>query len=404
MEKNLKPVSAWPRRQQHLSPPPIPANMPNIATDHRQPRQTYILPRWAPHDNVFFMRISDSTNLPAPGITTNGLAPAAIETRDIATKNLASENLEIDDLANADLTPQILPLAVLGAPPFMPVETILPPPSSTPSAVVLSSPHAGRIYPAEFITASIADITALRGLEDFGVDCLIGGVREAGITCISNRITRAYIDVNRPVDALDHSMFNRAPSDNAKRDNDKPNGGTLSRHVRAGYGLLPRLTAGREVIYRQLLPVDEIDQRIALVHTPYHQAVEAALTAANDRFGRYLLIDCHSMPSHDQHEKPLADIVLGDLHQSTLDRAIAKVLAAEIIAAGFSIAWNHPYAGGYITKHYGRAATRQQSVQIEINRRLYMTRKYTLDPAGAARVAALLSRLGTVLSDLMARA
>ncbi|MFZ9134838.1 MAG: N-formylglutamate amidohydrolase, partial [Candidatus Puniceispirillaceae bacterium] len=363
----------------------------------------------APHDNVFFMRISDSTNLPAPGITTNGLAPAAIETRDIAAKNLASENLEIDDLANADLTPQILPLAVLGAPPFMSVETILPPPSSTPSAVVLSSPHAGRIYPAEFITASIADITALRGLEDFGVDCLIGGVREAGITCISNRITRAYIDVNRPVDALDHSMFNRAPSDNDKRDNDKrnddkPNGGTLSRHVRAGYGLLPRLTAGREVIYRQLLPVDEIDQRIALVHTPYHQAVEAALAAANDRFGRYLLIDCHSMPSHDQHEKPLADIVLGDLHQSTLDRAIAKVLAAEIIAAGFSIAWNHPYAGGYITKHYGRAATRQQSVQIEINRQLYMTRKYTLDPAGAARVAALLSRLGTVLSDLMARA
>ncbi len=121
------------------------------------------------------MRISDSTNLPAPGITTNGLAPAAIETRDIAAKNLASENLEIDDLANADLTPQILPLAVLGAPPFMPVETMLPPPSSTRSAVVLSSPHAGRIYPAEFITASIADITALRGLEDFGVDCLIGG-------------------------------------------------------------------------------------------------------------------------------------------------------------------------------------------------------------------------------------
>ncbi|MGA0310832.1 MAG: N-formylglutamate amidohydrolase [Candidatus Puniceispirillaceae bacterium] len=355
------------------------------------------------------MRISDSTNLPAPGTTTDGLAPTAIETRDIAAKNLASENLEIGGLANADLTPQILPLAVLGAPPFMPVETILPPPSSTPSAVVLSSPHAGRIYPAEFITASIADITALRGLEDFGVDCLIGGVRAAGITCINNRITRAYIDVNRPVDALDHSMFNRAPSDNDKRDNDKrdndkPNGGTLSRHVRAGYGLLPRLTAGREVIYRQLLPVDEIDQRIALVHTPYHQAVEAALAAANDRFGRYLLIDCHSMPSHDQHEKPLADIVLGDLHQSTLDRAIAKVLAAEITAAGFSIAWNHPYAGGYITKHYGRAATRQQSVQIEINRQLYMTRKYTLDPAGAARVAALLSRLGTVLSDLMARA
>ena len=36
--------------------------------------------------------------------------------------------------------------------------------------MVLSCPHAGRIYPAEFIAASIADITDLRGLEDFGVD------------------------------------------------------------------------------------------------------------------------------------------------------------------------------------------------------------------------------------------
>ena len=334
-----------------------------------------------------------------PGMTPHRLAPTAIQPHDIAAENTAARNLETDQVANADLAPQILPLAALGTPPFTPVETILPPPHITPSAVVLSSPHAGRIYPAEFIASSIADITALRGLEDFGVDHLIRGVRTAGITCISNRITRAYIDVNRPVDALDHSMFSHAPNNQ-----DSGSNGTISRHVRAGYGLLPRLTAGREVIYRQLLPLDEIDQRIALVHTPYFQAIEAALAAAKDRFGRYLLMDCHSMPSHDQHEKPLADIVLGDLYQTTLDQAIAKALEAEITAAGFSIAWNHPYAGGYITKHYGRAATCRESVQIEINRRLYMTRKYTLDPAGAARVATLLNRLGLVLSDLMARA
>jgi N-formylglutamate amidohydrolase len=177
-----------------------------------------------------------------------------------------------------------------------------------------------------------------------------------------------------------------------------------SRHVRAGYGLLPRLTAAREVIHRQLLPSDEVESRIALVHKPYHQAVQAALATAFSHFGCSLLIDCHSMPSHDQHDKPLADFVLGDLHHSTLDPAIGDLLAKIITEAGYSLAWNHPYAGGYITKNYGRAATRQQSIQIEINRRLYMTRKYTLDQQGSENIAALLARIGAVLSDKLAKA
>jgi N-formylglutamate amidohydrolase len=177
-----------------------------------------------------------------------------------------------------------------------------------------------------------------------------------------------------------------------------------SRHVRAGYGLLPRLTAAREVIHRQLLPSDEVESRIALVHKPYHQALQAALATAHSNFGRSLLIDCHSMPSHDQHDKPLADFVLGDLHQSTLDPAIGDLLAKIITEAGYSLAWNHPYAGGYITKNYGRAATRRQSIQIEINRRLYITRKYTLDQHGSKNIAALLARIGAVLSDKLANA
>ena len=146
-----------------------------------------------------------------------------------------------------------------------------------------------------------------------------------------------------------------------------------------------------------------MESRIALVHNPYHQAVQAALTAAHRHFGQSLLIDCHSMPSHDQHDKPLADFVLGDLHQSTLDPAIGDLLAKIITEAGYSLAWNHPYAGGYITKNYGRAATRQQSIQIEINRRLYMTRKYALDQQGSKNIAALLTLIGTVLSDKLAK-
>ncbi len=293
----------------------------------------------------------------------------------------------------ASFGPIILPLISLQPAVFSAVETLRPPDHARASSVVLSCPHAGRIYPAEFIAASIADITDLRGLEDFGVDQLISGALNQGIPCVTNKITRAYIDVNRPVDALDHLMLSSPPASN----NVKP-----SRHVRAGYGLLPRLTAAREVIHRQLLPYDEVESRIALVHKPYHSAVQAALINASSKFGRAILIDCHSMPSHDQQNRPLPDIILGDLHHSTFDQKIGKMLTSLIEDTGFSVTWNSPYAGGYITKNYGRANSNQQSIQIEINRRLYMGGKYELKGEGVKRVSSLITKLCVALSDMPA--
>jgi N-formylglutamate amidohydrolase len=312
----------------------------------------------------------------------------------------SGELSDLSETANTNPNPSsfgpvILPLISLQPTTFSAVETLSPPDHAGSSAVILSCPHAGRIYPAEFIAASIADITDLRGLEDFAVDQLISGALNYGIPCVTNKITRAYIDVNRPVDALDHLMLKSPPAGN----NAKP-----SRHVRAGYGLLPRLTAAREVIHRQLLPHEEVENRISLVHQPYHSAVQAALSNALSKFDRAILIDCHSMPSHDQQNRPLADIILGDMHHSTFDLKIGKTLTSLIEKAGFSVTWNNPYAGGYITKNYGRAKSNQQSIQIEINRRLYISRKYELDEEGVKRVSNLMTKICAVLSDLTAKA
>ena len=335
---------------------------------------------------------------PAPQLT-DGLSettPAEFlpKSVDMHSGELTSLLKSADTNTNsASFGPIILPLTSLQPATFSAVETLHPPDHAGASSVVLSCPHAGRVYPAEFIAASIADITDLRGLEDFGVDQLIGGALNHGIPCVTNKVTRAYIDVNRPVDALDHLMLCSPPASNHV----KP-----SRHVRAGYGLLPRLTAAREVIHRQLLPHDEVESRIALVHQPYHSAVQAALSDAYSKFGRAILIDCHSMPSHDQQNRPLADIILGDLHHTTFDRKIGKMLTSLIEDSGFSVAWNSPYAGGYITKNYGRANSNQQSIQIEINRRLYMSRKYELNDEGVKLVSSLIAKLCAALSNIPA--
>ena len=264
------------------------------------------------------------------------------------------------------------------------------PGQSAKSAVVVSCPHAGRYYPETLVTAGSVGIEALRDLEDFAVDRLLNGLSCSNIAGISSNIARAYLDVNRPEDALDPAMFDE-PVSAAKQ----------SRKVMAGYGLLPRLTGARSLIHDHLLPADEIQQRIALAYRPYHSQLKQLLDNARQQHQRYLLVDCHSMPDVDHQNKRLPDVVLGDCHGRTLAPDIGKALDDHIRALGFSLGWNNPYSGGFITGHYGASKGSGQSLQIEINRALYMRHPHKLDKNGAARVTALLTAILTFLDTLI---
>lgn len=267
-------------------------------------------------------------------------------------------------------------------------------------ALVVSCPHAGRLYPADFVATSALDLAALRDLEDYAVDWLIEGMLAHNITAITNHVGRAFLDVNRPADALDKIMF--ANSIDAA---------TPSRQVKAGYGLLPRLNAARMPIHNAPLSIDEARQRLEMVHAPYHQMLAATLDNALAQHGHYLLLDIHSMPQTDRLGRPLADFVLGDCLGTTIDAALGHKISRFITDHGFSVAWNKPYAGGHITCAYGRINSPRQSVQIEINRALYMTtapmpanpahNHMTLKADGAERVARMLGALGAMLADML---
>lgn len=267
-------------------------------------------------------------------------------------------------------------------------------------ALVVSCPHAGRLYPADFVATSALDLAALRDLEDYAVDWLIEGMLAHNITAITNHVGRAFLDVNRPADALDKIMFANGI------DAAEP-----SRQVKAGYGLLPRLNAARMPIHNAPLSVDEARRRLAIVHAPYHQMLSATLDTALAQHGHYLLLDIHSMPQTDRLGQPLADFVLGDCFGTTIDAALGHKISSFITDHGFSVAWNKPYAGGHITRAYGRINSPRQSVQIEINRALYMTtapipsspthKQMTLKADGAERVARMLGALGAMLADML---
>ena len=261
--------------------------------------------------------------------------------------------------------------------------------------VVASCPHAGRDYPATLTETATLPVGQMRGLEDFGVDHLIAGLAAQGITTVINKIARAYIDVNRPVGAVDATMFDTPV------EADKP-----SRHVTAGYGLIPRLSAMRQPLYAYPLPAGEVKHRLSFAHLPYHSMLSAQIAAVKTKHGHCLLLDFHSMPPSDRTNRQLADIILGDCRGKTLDPELGDAIAGFFIDEGLSVAWNEPYAGGFITREHGRIGTPRQSIQIEINRSLYMrdarlsVREPHAVPEQIKHIAAVINRFGAFLVKL----
>ncbi len=261
--------------------------------------------------------------------------------------------------------------------------------------VVASCPHAGRDYPLTLTEAATLPVAQMRGLEDFGVDHLIKGLATHGITTVINKIARAYIDVNRPAGALDTTMFDTPV------EADKP-----SKHVSAGYGLIPRLSAMRQPLYACPLPAVEVKHRLGFAHLPYHSMLSAQIAAAKAKHGHCLLVDFHSMPPCDRTNRELADIILGDCLGTTLDPELGDAIAGFFTDEGLSVAWNEPYAGGFITRQHGRIGTNNQSIQIEINRTLYMldARVSVHEPYGVPKeikhITALINRFGAFLVNL----
>ena len=259
-------------------------------------------------------------------------------------------------------------------------------------AVVASCPHAGRGYPAGMLAAASQPVEALRGLEDFGVDCLLPGLAGSGITTLVNRLARAYLDVNRDAAALDATMFDG-----------KVAARPPCHHVRAGYGLIPRLTAARKPIYDGRLDAAEAARRTEVSYTPYHAALAELTSAAMARHDSVLLVDFHSMPGFDRLNNALPDIILGDGYGATLDRKAADLVTEFFRKEGLSVTWNHPYAGGHITRSNGDARTSRQSLQVEINRGLYMNGIDRLNVKRASALRQTVTSFGAFLAAMAAK-
>jgi N-formylglutamate amidohydrolase len=259
------------------------------------------------------------------------------------------------------------------------------------SPLVLSVPHAG-VSTAGFDAAMVPSLD-VRNDADLFVDRLYGVAADApapegawtGPYVVAN-LSRFVCDMNRDPDDVSAQAVPQHP---APRNAD-------------GRGFIWAVTTDGRPTMSRPLTLGEWQARQA-VHAAYHEAIREALRQARARFGFAVLLDGHSMPSvgrtgHKDPGRPRADIVPGDRDGTSCAPALSRLVESHFRARGYSVAFNEPYKGGFITAHHGRPHDDIHAIQIELRRDLYMDEsQFTLLPAGAARLQQTLRELLTAL-------
>ncbi|GAB4464647.1 MAG: N-formylglutamate amidohydrolase [Burkholderiaceae bacterium] len=265
-------------------------------------------------------------------------------------------------------------------------------------ALVLDSPHSGREFPGDF-DAAVSEFD-LRDGEDCYVDELYLPATELGVALLAARFPRTYLDANRHRGDVDLDLieggrwpYEYAPSGKAK----------------IGKALIWRTLDDGRPIYSRKLGVDEVLRRIERCHTPYHAALRELIDAAYARLGVVYHVNCHSMPAvgGTQGEggagKPRADFVLGDRDGTSCDPAFTEFVRAALAAMGYEVKINDPYKGVELVRAYSNPRTGRHSLQIEINKRLYMDEATRKKHAGFATLQKDLAALVAALADYARR-
>ena len=232
--------------------------------------------------------------------------------------------------------------------------------------LVLDSPHSGTGMPADF-GAALPE-AELRDGEDCFIDALYLPATEQGIPLLAARFSRTYLDPNRHVGDIDLDLL-----DAAWPDVYQPSG-----KARIGKALVWRLLDDGRPIYSRKLTVQELRQRIARYHAPYHLALRRLLDAAHARHGVVYHLNCHSMNpvsglmGEGPTGQPRADLVLGDRDGSSCAPEFTEFVRAWLAGRGYDVAVNKPFKGVELVRAYADPAAGRHSLQIEINKRLYM--------------------------------
>jgi len=249
---------------------------------------------------------------------------------------------------------------MLEAPPFNVSE-----PTGPIAPVVVDSPHSGMIWPADFAPAAPRE--AILTTWDAFVDELWADAPQSGATLLAANFPRAYVDANRAMSDIDPTLLAEP----------WPTPLSPTEYTTRGMGLIRRNALPDVPMYDRKLSVRDVQRRIADHYAPYRAELSARLNATHRRFGAVWHINCHSMKSRGNamnvdHGATRPDLVVSDRHGTTSDPAHTAWVADWFRARGRRVQVNEPYTGGDIVRSNGAPASGRHSIQVEINRSLYM--------------------------------
>jgi N-formylglutamate amidohydrolase len=241
--------------------------------------------------------------------------------------------------------------------------------------------------PADF--GSICSADELRDGEDCFIDELWLPASARGVPLLAAQFARTYLDPNRHAGDIDLELI----------DGPWPDALVPSGKAAIGKALVWRTLDDGRPIYDRRLTVAEVQVRIARCHRPYHGALKALLDAAHARFGVVHHINCHSMNAvggamgEGGAGLTRADIVLGDRDGTTCAPEFTAFVRELLAGFGYDVKVNDPYKGVELVRAYANPAGGRHSLQLEVNKRLYMV-PATLDKsAGFATLQAHLMQL-----------
>ncbi len=266
-------------------------------------------------------------------------------------------------------------------------------PKDRTTSVVFASPHSGRDYPASFMARAQLDEREIRSSEDAYVDQLFDAAPDHGAPFLTAQAPRAYVDLNRAPEELDPALI-----EGVRRLSHNP-------RVASGLGVIPRVVSNGRQIYRGKITLEQAHGRITQYWRPYHDQLQTLLDESRNAFGEAVLVDCHSMPHEALDNVGAAgaarpDVVLGDRFGAAAAGNIVEQIEAAFASAGLRVARNMPFAGAYITQHYGRPSRQQHAVQIEVDRALYMNERTMLPNGNFAAFRQLLSGVIAEIAEI----
>jgi N-formylglutamate amidohydrolase len=261
--------------------------------------------------------------------------------------------------------------------------------------LVFDSPHSGRIYPDDF--RYNCRYSVLRRSEDRYVDRLFDHVPDDGAVFLAALFPCSYIDPNRAEDDIDGEILSAPWPDTINP----------TSRADAGIGIVRRLVTPGIPIYTRKLSPAEIKSRIERFYRPYHSALQVQLNKAHEKFGQVWHINCHSMPSRarargrrytDRNGK-LADFVIGDRDGTSCEAEFTCAAAAFLQDMGYRVAINAPYKGVELIRRYAAPAEGRHSLQLEVNRALYLDEVSGELTPGFGRLKEDLKRFSAFMAD-----